>query len=130
LEHYLEFGRQEGRAIRPVLLSRSNTAGSRRSARSLKSQSSTRLNEIEVAEHIRFPITSEPDISIIIPVYNQLPYTLNCLLSLSEQKCTSTFEVIVMDDSSTDTTSAALQRIQGLRYFRNDVNMGFIRTCN
>ncbi|GAA4380795.1 glycosyltransferase family 2 protein [Hymenobacter koreensis] len=44
---------------------------------------------------------------IVIPVHNRLAYTRACLQSLREQT-TSNFRVIVVDDGSTDGTSAAL----------------------
>lgn len=44
------------------------------------------------------------DISIIIPVYNVERYLRDCLDSLVEQDLNGTFEVIVVDDGSTDSS--------------------------
>ncbi|UNK56464.1 glycosyltransferase family 2 protein [Pseudoxanthomonas daejeonensis] len=68
--------------------------------------------------------------SIIIPVYNNLACTLDCLRSIVASGDEASCEVIVVDDASTDATRETLEGVPGLRYERNDVNSGFIRTCN
>lgn len=41
---------------------------------------------------------------VVIPVYNRVFYTKNCLQQLAAQKCYLPFQVIVVDDGSTDGT--------------------------
>ena len=77
-----------------------------------------------------FNLPQEPEISIIIPVYNNIEYTLLCLRSLMEIDQTYSFEVIVMDDASNDATKETLSGFDGIRYERNEVNIGFLRNCN
>jgi GT2 family glycosyltransferase/glycosyltransferase involved in cell wall biosynthesis len=77
-----------------------------------------------------FTIVSQPDVSIIIPVYNKWIYTAACLRSLSETTGKYSFEVIVIDDHSSDETAGHLSQIKGLRYFRNEKNIGFVGSCN
>ncbi len=77
-----------------------------------------------------FPPADQPDVSIIIPVYNQWVYTAACLRSLSETAGKYTFEVIVVDDQSSDETARLLARIKGLKYLRNEENLGFVDSCN
>jgi len=69
-------------------------------------------------------------VSVIIPVYNKWPYTAACLRSLAETSCRVTFEVIVVDDQSTDETPDQLREIKGLKRVTNEVNTGFIGSCN
>lgn len=89
------------------------------------------LSEEEIANpEFSFPFTPEADVSIIVPVYNQLAYTVRCLKSLAQHETRCTFEVIVMDDVSTDDTAEVLSQIEGLRYVRNEENLGFLRNCN
>ena len=71
-----------------------------------------------------------PDVSIIIPVYGQLAYTLNCLASLLGHGSRYTFEIIVGDDASPDDSETWLSRIDGVTYSRWPVNGGFIANCN
>ena len=52
----------------------------------------------------------KPHISIIIPVHNQEKYLGRCLRSLLEQSLRrSLYEIIVINDGSTDKTSYALE---------------------
>ncbi len=76
------------------------------------------------------PDEAAPLASIVIPVYNNLACTLDCLRSIAACGDATRFEVIVVDDASGDGTGAALGDVPGLRYLRNPVNSGFIRSCN
>lgn len=74
--------------------------------------------------------SAEPDVTIIIPIYGQLGYTLNCLHSLFSQESRYTTEIIVIDDRSPDASGQYLPRLEGIRYHLQPVNGGFIRSCN
>jgi len=77
-----------------------------------------------------FPRHEEVDVSIIIPVFNQLEYTHACLASLQSVEEQPPFEVIVVDDCSTDGTREIIPQIPGVVYLRNDSNCGFVVSCN
>lgn len=49
-------------------------------------------------------------ISIVIPAYNEEAYIEQCLRSLLAQKTRSTFEVIVVNNNSTDNTLAIIEK--------------------
>lgn len=71
------------------------------------------------------------EVSIVIPVYNKKAYTLACLSSLTANVSKHIrYEVIVIDNDSTDGTGAALAKIPGLVYKHNKKNMGFVDACN
>ena len=86
--------------------------------------------QLEPERALRLPRPAAPRASIIIPVYNQLHYSLACLRALTDCGDRTAFEVIVVDDSSTDATPRVLPSIPGLRYHRNPQNLGFIGACN
>ncbi|MCP4047147.1 MAG: glycosyltransferase, partial [Gammaproteobacteria bacterium] len=77
-----------------------------------------------------FPNTAQPRVSIIIPVFNQWAYTAACLTSLLEIKGKYDFELIIVDDQSSDETAHHLSRIEGLTHLRNKKNLGFVGGCN
>ncbi|PYK18942.1 MAG: hypothetical protein DME56_11830 [Verrucomicrobia bacterium] len=79
---------------------------------------------------IEFSIHEEVEVSIVIPVFNQLRFTQACLASLQEHQGAERFEVIVVDDCSTDETSESVRQIPGIVYLRNETNSGFIASCN
>jgi GT2 family glycosyltransferase/glycosyltransferase involved in cell wall biosynthesis len=73
---------------------------------------------------------ADPRASIVIPVFDQLHHTRRCLQALASQAHAAGFEVIVVDDGSSDGTSAYCAAIPGLRYHRRAQNGGFIAACN
>ena len=71
-----------------------------------------------------------PVVSIVIPVYGQLAYTLNCLHSLLRHKTCHLIEIIVIDDFGPDRTAEFLPSFPHIRYHRRSENGGFIASCN
>ncbi len=85
---------------------------------------------IDDAAPFAVPTSAAPRVSIVIPVYNKIEYTLACLRSLGEHAGEIPFEVIVVDDGSSDATPARLANVGGIRALRNAQNLGFIGSCN
>lgn len=85
-----------------------------------------------VAAKVALPVApAEPDVSIILPVFNNLKLTLECLLSISAHSSARlSFEIILADDASTDQTQQVVSKIANLRVVRNVQNLGFLRNCN
>ena len=80
---------------------------------------------------LTLPYSDRPVVSIIIPVYNKLYYTLKCLFSLANQIRQDTLvEVIVVNDCSEDSTQEILDQVAGLTLVNNQQNLGFIHSCN
>jgi GT2 family glycosyltransferase len=80
--------------------------------------------------NVSFPAVVDPEISIVIPVHNQLEFTLNCLSTIATQGARRSFEVLVVDDASDPAIFLRLREIAGLRVVRNFRNLGFVRGCN
>ncbi|MBA3611803.1 MAG: glycoside hydrolase family 99-like domain-containing protein [Nitrospirales bacterium] len=83
-----------------------------------------------LVQSFNFSNVEQPLVSIVIPVYNQLEYTVCCLASLLRHVPQCSFEVIIVDDGSHDETPNILSTIENIRYCRNDENVGFLRSCN
>lgn len=72
-----------------------------------------------------------PDCSVIIPVFNKDYLTYRCLRSLLLAKVSRTFEVIVIDNASSDHTLEVLEHFGvRIRVIANDENAGFVAACN
>jgi GT2 family glycosyltransferase len=81
-------------------------------------------------ESICLPQCDVPVVSVIIPTYGHLSFTLRCLASIQVHFPVTPTEIIVVDDAFSGLEAEALARIQGIRLLRNPVNRGFLRTCN
>lgn len=74
--------------------------------------------------------STKPTVSVILPVYNSLHFTIAALIALFSSPDITTFEVIVVDDCSTDQTRSVLSTFEGIRYVRNKRNLGYLRSNN
>lgn len=70
------------------------------------------------------------EISIIIPCYDQISYTIHCLQSLIENPSKLSTEVILINDDSPQDDYRLLDSIPGLIVIHNDVNLGYLESCN
>ena len=68
--------------------------------------------------------------SIIIVTYNHLDYTKDCIESIKKYSQKGTYEIIVIDNSSTDGTKEWLKEQSNLKVILNDENLGFPKACN
>ena len=73
---------------------------------------------------------SRPLVSFVVPCYNYARYLPDCLQSIFRQEGAYAFEVIAIDDASTDDTQAVLQRLSDprLRVITHSANCGHIAT--
>jgi len=70
-------------------------------------------------------------VSIIVPCWNRAEWTLQLLRSLQANTPDGTYELIIVDNGSTDATAAATDNpAVGVKVVRNSVNRGFAVACN
>ena len=82
-------------------------------------------------EQLSFTSTANtPEISIIIPCFEQLSYTVTCLQSLAHQAPHYSYEALVIDDASQEDDYSELANVCGLQLIHNPSNLGFINSCN
>ncbi|MFN7472889.1 MAG: glycosyltransferase [Roseiflexaceae bacterium] len=74
--------------------------------------------------------SAPPRVSVIIPVYNQLTYTINAIESILLSDTQTPFELIIIDDRSTDETAHFFADLAPIRIHTQATNQGFIAACN
>lgn len=75
------------------------------------------------------------NVSIVIPVYQNIQFTINCLDSIKlNTDLENNFEIIIVDNNSTDETELLIKRLLddnlNLSYYKLDKNYGFAKACN
>ncbi len=79
---------------------------------------------------LAFPLCEQPRVSVVIPVHNQFEVTHQCLASLAAAPNRASFELVLVDDGSTDRTVLIEQWVSGLTVVRHEVAGGFVHACN
>ena len=68
-------------------------------------------------------INVNPGVTVIVPTYNRAWCLEKALQSILDQTF-SDLELIVVDDGSTDGTSALIEKYGSIRFFRNETSFG------
>lgn len=72
-----------------------------------------------------------PFVTIIIPVFNRLEFTEKCLEALYRNTAAGSYELILIDNGSTDGTADFLKKQDRIsRVVSNPDNLGFAKACN
>lgn len=83
------------------------------------------------AQKLVFPKTTAPKVSIIVLNYNKGEYTFNCLSSVLRNTEPGTYEVILVDNGSTEEESKAiLKKLENVKILTPPENLGFIKGNN
>lgn len=88
------------------------------------------LDHIGKAKSIKINTSEDPLVSVIIPIYGKVGFTLNCLASIAANPPLVPFEVTIIDDNSPDESVKILKEIKNINLIENKQNQGFIRSCN
>ena len=112
--HYVVVGRYESRHANPELEKR------------IEAEEEAAL----AAADIIISASENPRVSVIIPIYGKVDYTLRCLASIAKHPPVDEIEVIIVDDCSSDNSLDVLSEVTGIRLLRNKQNQGFVRSCN
>jgi len=78
---------------------------------------------------LRLPHSDDPEISVILVLFNRAELTLACLRSLAENY-SARMEIIIVDNASRDETPVLLDQLQGARIVRNLENRNFLLAVN
>jgi O-antigen biosynthesis protein len=89
------------------------------------------IDPVPEPAQVRLPSsTSWPLVSLVIPTFGKVDYTLRCLASIAATPPLVSIETIVVDDASGDPRVAALKDVRGIRLVVRNANLGFLRSCN
>ncbi len=89
-----------------------------------------RLDELlESDRTLDFEPPESPEISVVIVLFNRAELTLVCLEALRRTEGPS-FELVIVDNLSTDRTPELFERLRGATVLRNPENLGFTRGAN
>lgn len=93
---------------------------------------SANLLNLDFFKSYQFNFKNEihPEVSIIIPVFNDIQLTLNCLYNLEKSDSSVSKEIILINDKSTDETLQYLIKIGGITIINNEENIGFVKSIN
>ena len=84
---------------------------------------------LESGDRIVFPSHAEPEVSVVVVLWNQAHLTLRCLRALQAQVDVA-IELVIVDNASSDDTATLLSRIDGIRVLVQAQNAGFLIGCN
>jgi glycosyltransferase involved in cell wall biosynthesis/GT2 family glycosyltransferase/Flp pilus assembly protein TadD len=123
-----KFGEATLRAYEKVLAKSAQPAPS---SVSQKNTTSTYSQSVEVSMTLPEAKQNRFDVSVIIPVCNGAHLTERCLERISALEQKAGFEVIIVDNHSTDRTPQLLQALEGdVITLRMPENTGFAPACN
>jgi O-antigen biosynthesis protein len=84
---------------------------------------------LKAGSPLQVPHSDNPEISIVLVLFNRAELTLQCLRSIAEQGF-ERLEVIIVDNASADDTSRMLKLVEGARIIRNTENRNFLLGVN
>ena len=130
LVHYLRFGAAEGRRTTPPIDEPENSPQSDANAQKhWDNLGRSRMQQLlHSDERVVFPATELPTISIVLVFYNKAHLSLLCLDSILENADVP-YEVVIVNNCSTDETGSLLERLDGATIINNTDNPGFGEAC-
>ncbi|KAH9100369.1 hypothetical protein LEN26_015890 [Aphanomyces euteiches] len=92
---------------------------------------SVHIGALKLVDETDSPQQTDPLVSVILPAYNESRFIIAALDSLAAQTYRN-FEVLVLDDCSTDDTAALVQNYPDprIRLIQNETNSGVAKTLN
>src|SRR5687767_9088248 len=79
---------------------------------------------LEIRDRLKSVVSNDPLISVVIAAWNEEVNIVKCLDSLSKNRTDLTFEVIVINNNSTDRTQIVLDKIGVTSYIQYTQGVG------
>jgi GT2 family glycosyltransferase/glycosyltransferase involved in cell wall biosynthesis len=77
---------------------------------------------------IEFPHYEVPKVSILLVLHNRAELTLQCFTSILNSS--ESYEVVIVDNASTDETKQLLKQVNGAHVIHNERNIHYLQACN
>jgi O-antigen biosynthesis protein len=81
-------------------------------------------------EPIHLPEFTDPQVSLIIPLYSGAGLTRRCLETIRDHTLEVAFEVVLVDDTADPETKGLLGLVRGAQILCNEQNEGYLRSVN
>ena len=79
----------------------------------------------------QYDISNQPIVSVIIPVFNQINYTIACIIAVIRSSPLISLEIVIADDCSREVDYSQLSSIDRRLFVVSQTsNLGFLRNCN
>ena len=101
----------------------------RRTHRFVSARAAAYAQETEIRP-LAFVECPAPRVTIIVPMFGRPLLTDTCLTSIHANTAMGSYEVVVIDDASPEPAARELVPVTGVRFARNDENLGFVASCN
>ncbi len=79
-------------------------------------------------QRIVFPRVEQPLLSLVLVLYNKAHLSALGLVSIAVNADVP-YEVVIVDNASSDETSRLLERVDGAKIISNETNVGFAKAC-
>jgi len=100
-----------------------------RPARAAEADFAARLARREFPP-LALPVCEAPVASIVIPAHDAFAHTFLCLETIAAAGEATPYEVVLVDDASSDRTASIERDVANLRVVRNAENTGFVDAAN
>ena len=81
-------------------------------------------------KNLTVPNFNKACVTIIIPAYNNIQLTMNCLKSISLAKTKVKYKIILIDDCSNEIDIKPFYKIKNIKFIRNKKNIGYLLSNN
>jgi UDP-N-acetylmuramyl pentapeptide phosphotransferase/UDP-N-acetylglucosamine-1-phosphate transferase/GT2 family glycosyltransferase len=88
------------------------------------------FNKRNAYPRLEFVQPANPKVSIVIPAHDKFEVTYYCLCALQFAYNDTSFEIIVVDDGSSDETQRIEDFVGGISVVRHEKSTGFVGACN
>ena len=79
---------------------------------------------------LTFSKNENPEVSIIIPTYNNFKLIIECLYSISMNTNPNIYEIIIVFDGTDEYYFNLLKKINNIVLIKNESNLGYSMSCN